>query len=171
MLTLTAEVGPDPTSAVLVVAVLVFLVGVTGIILPVLPGLLTCVAAVLLWAVFTTGGLAWGTFGVVLALYACGVVLQLLIPGRNMKRAGVRTSTLFLGVLAGIVGFFVIPVVGAPVGFVLGILGVEMVRYQDRARAWSATKSALRGVLHSMGIELATAFLIAIVWGVGILLH
>ena len=171
MLTLTTEAGPDPTSVVLVFAVLLYLVGVFGIIFPVLPGLLVCVTAVLLWAVGTSGSLAWGSFGVVLALYLCGLTLQYLIPGRNMKRAGVSTSTLLLGLVAAVVGFFVIPLLGAPVGFVLGIFGVELLRYRDRERAWAMTKSAVRGVLHSMGIELSAAFFIAVVWIGGILLH
>ena len=39
-----------------------------------------------------------------------------------MKERGVGTSTLALAVLAGIVGFFVVPVVGAILFFVLGDL-------------------------------------------------
>ncbi len=171
MLTLTTEAGPDPTSVVLVFAALLYLVGVFGIIFPVLPGLLVCVAAVLLWAIGTSGPLAWGTFGVVLVLYLCGLTLQYLIPGRRMKRSGVSTSTLLLGLVAAVVGFFVIPLLGAPVGFVLGVFGVEMARYRDTERAWAMTKSAVRGVLQSMGIELSAAFVIAVVWIGGILLH
>ena len=171
MLTLAAEAAPDPTGITLWLGIALFVVGVLGIVLPVLPGLLVCVGAVLLWAIGTGGPTAWITFGVVLALYAIGVTLQLLIPGRRMKREGVGGLTLVLGVLGGIIGFFVIPVVGLPVGFVLGIFGAEYLRFRELDRAWSATKSALRGVLHSMGIELATALLIAITWTGGVLLH
>lgn len=171
MLTLAADAAHDPTGITLWVGIAIFVVGVLGIILPVLPGLLLCVSAVLLWAVGTGGPTAWITFGVVLALYAIGVTLQLLIPGRRMKREGVGGLTLLLGVVGAIIGFFVIPVVGLPVGFVLGIFAAEYVRFRELDRAWSATKSALRGVLHSMGIELMTALLIAITWTGGVLLH
>lgn len=106
----------------------------------------------------------------VVALYALGVTLQFLVPGRRMKREGVGGLTLALGVVGGIIGFFVIPVVGLPVGFVVGIFAAEYLRFHDLDRAWAATKSALRGVLHSMGIELATAMLIAITWAGGVLL-
>lgn len=171
MLTLAAEAAPDPTGITLWLGIALFVIGVLGIVLPVLPGLLVCVGAVLLWAIGTGGPTAWITFGVVLALYAIGVVLQLLIPGRRMTREGVGGLTLVLGVLGGIIGFFVIPVVGLPVGFVLGIFAAELIRYRELDRAWAATKSAVRGVLHSMGIELGTALLIAITWTGGILLH
>ncbi|HIZ99633.1 MAG TPA: DUF456 domain-containing protein [Candidatus Janibacter merdipullorum] len=171
MLTLATEVAPDPTGVTLWLGIAIFVVGVLGIVLPVLPGLLFCVGAVLLWAIGTGGQTAWITFGVVLALYAIGVTLQLLIPGRRMKREGVGGLTLLLGVVGAIIGFFVIPVVGLPVGFVLGIFAAEYGRFRELDRAWSATKSALRGVLHSMGIELVTALLIAVTWTVGVLAH
>ena len=76
-----------------------------------------------------------------------------------------------LGVVGAVIGFFVIPGVGLPIGFVVGVLVSEYLRYRDWDRAWSATKAALRGVLHSMGIELGAALLIAITWTVGILAH
>lgn len=171
MLTLAADAAHDPTGLTLWLGIALFVVGVLGIILPVLPGLLFCVLAVLLWATGTGGSTAWITFGVVLALYALGVTLQLLIPGRRMKREGVGNLTLVLGVLGAVIGFFVIPVLGLPVGFVLGIFGAEYARFRELDRAWTATKSALRGVLHSMGIELSTALLIAITWTGGIVLH
>lgn len=171
MLTLAAQAAPDPIGFTLVIAVAIFVVGVLGIILPVLPGLLLCVGAVLLWAIDTGGTLAWATFGVALVLYLIGVSLQLLIPGRRMKRDGVGGLTLVLGVVGAIIGVFVIPLLGLPIGFVAGIFAAEYLRFHELDRAWSATKSALRGVLHSMGIELATALAIAISWTVGILLH
>lgn len=171
MLTLAVEAAHDPTTAVLWFAVAIYVVGVLGIVVPVLPGLLLCVAAVLLWAVETGGTTAWVTFGIVAVLYAICLTLQFLVPGRRMKREGVGGLTLTLGVVGAIIGFFVIPVLGLPVGFVLGVFAAEYVRFHDLDRAWQATKSALRGVLQSMGIELATSLLITIVWVAGILAH
>ncbi|WP_338752043.1 DUF456 domain-containing protein [Janibacter alittae] len=171
MLTLAAQTAHDPIGFGLLVAVAIFVVGVLGIVLPVLPGLLLCVSAVLLWAVDTGGTLAWATFGVALVLYLIGVSLQLLIPGRRMRRDGVGGMTLVLGVFGAIVGLFVIPLLGLPIGFVAGVFTAEYLRFRELDRAWSATKSALRGVLHSMGIELTTALAIAISWTIGILLH
>lgn len=171
MLTVVPSATPDPTTWVLWVAVAVYVVGVLGIVIPVLPGLLLCVAAVLLWATETGGTTAWVTFGIVLALYALGVTLQFLLPGRRMKRAGVGGLTLALGVLGAVIGLFVIPGLGLPIGFVVGIFAAEYLRYRELDRAWQATKAALRGVLHSMGIELSTAALVALVWIGGIAAH
>lgn len=171
MLSLAAEATHDPTSIALAVGIVIFVVGVLGIVIPVLPGLLLCVAAVLVWAGFTGGTTAWVTFGIVAVIYAVTLLLQFLIPGRRMKREGVGGMTLALGVVGAIIGLFVIPGIGLPIGFVVGIFAAEYVRFRDLDRAWQATKSALRGVLHSMGIELSAAALIAVVWVGGILAH
>ena len=171
MLSLAAEASPDPTTWVLALALAIYVVGVLGIVIPVLPGLLLCVGAVLLWATETGGTIAWVTLGVVAVIYVVCLALQFLLPGRRMKREGVGGVTLALGVVGAIIGFFVIPGVGLPIGFVVGVLVSEYLRYRDWDRAWSATKAALRGVLHSMGIELGAALLIAITWTVGILAH
>jgi hypothetical protein len=83
--------------------------------------------------------------------------------------AGVRTSTLLLAVLLGIVGFFVVPVVGGPLGFVLGIYLVELGRSRNASDAWRSTLAALRAVLLSMGIELLAGLSIATTWVAGVI--
>ena len=149
---------------------LLIVVGIVGIVVPVLPGLLLTLLAVLIWAVSTGGSTAWAVFAVAALAYAVGLVAQFLIPGRRLKSQGVGTGTLLVAVVAAVVGFFVIPVIGAVVGFVLGIFAVETTRTRDREQAWTRTKAALRAILHSMGIELVTAFVIAVLFVVGVLL-
>jgi hypothetical protein len=109
-------------------------------------------------------------FGVCAVLYLAGVALQYAVPGRRMRAAGVRRSTLVLAVQLAIVGFFVIPVVGAIVGFVGGIFLVELGHSRTKTAAWASTKSALKAVAMSMGIELVAGFAIAVTWVVGVLL-
>lgn len=145
-------------------------IGMVGIVVPVLPGLLLTLAAVLIWAVSTGGTTAWVVFAVAALVYAVGVVAQFLIPGRRLKAQGVGLGTLLTAVVFAIIGFFVIPVIGAIIGFVLGIFVVEMSRSRDRAAAWTSTKAALRAIVHSMGIELVAAFGIAVVFVVGVML-
>ena len=45
-----------------------------------------------------------------------------------------------------------------------------MTRSRDKSAAWTRTKLALRAILHSMGIELSTAFVIAVLFVVGVLI-
>jgi uncharacterized protein YqgC (DUF456 family) len=154
---------------VVALCAILMVVGMIGIVVPVLPGLLLVLLAVLIWAIATGGTTAWVVFGVAAAVYAVGVVAQFLLPGRRLKSQGVGLRTMVVAVLCAIVGFFVIPVVGAFVGFVVGIFAVEASRSRDREQAWTRTKAALRAIVHSMGIELATAFVIAAVFTAGVL--
>lgn len=157
----------DPLSLTIVTGLLM-VVGLVGIVVPVVPGLLLTVGATLLWAYAHPAPGAWVVFWIALVLYAAGVVTQYLLPGRKMRREGVGTSTMLLAVVLGIIGFFVIPVVGAIVGFVLGIFLVELTRRQVRAAAWTSTRAALLAVLHSMGIELLAGLAILVTWIVGL---
>jgi hypothetical protein len=145
------------------------LVGMVGIVVPVLPGLLLCLAAVFLWALDAGTALAWSVFAVAAVLWVAGVALQYAVPGRRMREAGVRRSTLVLAVLLAVVGFFVVPVVGAAIGFVGGIFLVELSHSQDRSTAWASTRAALKAVFLSIGIELLAALAIAVTWVVGVL--
>jgi len=147
---------------------LLMLVGLVGIVVPVLPGLLLVWLATALWAYDHPAPPAWVVFGVSTLIYAAGMVSQYLIPGRRMRQAGVGTWTLLLAVVLAVVGFFVLPVVGALVGFVLGIFLVELSRRHDRVAAWASTKHALKGVALSMGIELAAGSAIVLTWLAGL---
>ncbi len=121
------------------------LVGLVGIVVPVLPGLLLVWLATALWAFDHPNRWSWLVFGLCGVVYAAGLVTQYLVPGRRLKDAGVKTSTLFLAVVLAIVGFFVIPVVGAAIGFVLGVFLVELGRQRDRRVAWRSTGPRAQG--------------------------
>lgn len=146
------------------VPAILMVVGIVGIVVPVLPGFLLVLAGVFVWAFDTGTTTSWVVFGVCAVIWLAGVLLQYLLPGRRMKRDGVGTGTLLLAAALGIAGMFVIPVVGFIVGFVGGIYLVEYGRSRTPAQAWARTRSALKAVLHSMGIELLAAVLIVVVW-------
>ena len=149
---------------------LIIVIGILGVVVPVSPGLIVALVGVLIWALDLGSTTGWVIFGLCVAVYAAGLALQFLIPGKRMKAAGIKNSTLLLGLLLGIIGFFVVPIIGGPLGFVLGIYLVEAGQYRDRDQAWRQTKVALRGVLQSMGIELLAGMTILTIWIAGVLL-
>lgn len=149
-----------------VLVALAIAVGLAGVLVPVLPGTLLVGAAILLWAV-ERGGAAWIVLVVALALLVTGSVVKYLVPGRRLRRAGVPASTLLAGAAVGVVGFFVVPVVGLLLGFVLGIYLVEL-RRLGHTQAWPATVSALQAVGLGVAIELTFAVLAAATWAVGV---
>ena len=157
-----SEIDLAPLTNVLVA--LAILVGLAGVVVPVLPGLALVLAAVFVWALERQDALGWAVLGVVAVLFAVGQVAKYLLPGRRLKDAGIPGRTTVAGVLLGVVGFFLVPIVGLPLGFVLGIYGAERLRLGSHALAWPSTGHALRAAGWSMIIELATGLLMASTW-------
>ncbi len=154
-------------SLVEVLVALAILVGLVGVLVPILPGLVIVVGAILVWAVDVGGATAWTVFGVATALVVAGSVVKYVVPGRRLKTSGIPASTTWFGVALGVVGFFVIPVIGLFIGFVLGVYLAEQ-RRVGQAAAWPSTKEALRAVGVSILIELAAGVLAAVTWAVGV---
>jgi uncharacterized protein YqgC (DUF456 family) len=142
-------------------------VGLVGIVVPVLPGTLLVLAAILVWALEVGTSTGWVVLAVAVALLVVGAVVKYVVPGRRLRTAGVPTWTLVAGGLLGIVGFFVVPVVGLLLGFVLGVYLSEAHRL-GRGPARASTAAAVRAVGLSLLIELAAGLLAAAVWLVGV---
>jgi uncharacterized protein YqgC (DUF456 family) len=152
-----------------VVVALVIVVGIAGVVVPVLPGSVLVVGAILLWAAKTGTATGWVVFSVATALVVVGAVVKYVVPGRRLQDAGIPTSTMLLGGLLGVIGFFVIPVVGLVLGFVVGVYLAELRRVGSRD-AWPATRRALAAAGLSLLIELAASMLAAATWVVGVVL-
>jgi uncharacterized protein YqgC (DUF456 family) len=152
----------DPAGLVLVG--LAILVGLIGVVVPVLPGLLLSWGAVVVWALVERTVVAWVVLAAATALVAVSQVAKYVIPGRRMREAGVPRRSIVIGALLGIVGFFVVPVVGLFVGFILGVYGSERARLGSHATAWPSTVHALKAVGVSILIELAAGLGVAVMW-------
>ena len=68
----------------------------------------------------------------------------------------------------GAVGFFVVPVVGGFLGFVLGVYLAERIKLGTDAAAWPSARHALKAIGLSVGIELMTGPAIATTWLIGV---
>lgn len=149
-----------------IILALVIAVGLVGVVVPLMPGTVLIAAAVGAWAIdqHTTAG--WIVSAVSAGMLLAGIVVKYLIPGRLLQRSGVPRSTLLFGAVAGIVGFFVIPVVGLPVGFVLGVYAAQWQRVSPAA-AWPATRAALQAIGLGILVELGFGTLAAGVWAIG----
>jgi uncharacterized protein YqgC (DUF456 family) len=145
---------------------LAVLVGLVGIVVPVLPGSILVLVAVLAWAVAVGTSVGWVVFSVATTFLVLGSVVKYAVPGRGLKAAGVPARTLVVGGLLGIVGFFVVPVVGLVLGFVLGIYLSELQRVGTEL-AWPSTRAALKAAGLSVLIELGAGLLAALTWLVG----
>ena len=139
-------------------------VGIVGVIVPVLPGDLLIGSAILVWAVVERSAVSWFVAVVAIVVLVAGHVLTVLVPGRRMTAAGVPKLVLLAGGALGIAGFFLVPVVGLPIGFVLGVYLAEMARLRQHSAAWTTTVEAMKGTVLAVLIGLCASVIATAVW-------
>ncbi|WP_245851228.1 DUF456 domain-containing protein [Brachybacterium vulturis] len=164
----------DSLTVQIIVTVLVgiaYVVGLTGIVVPVLPGTITIVIAAFVWAIVIGGWAGWVTFAIALVLGAIGMTTSYVLTGRRLHAAEVPMWPIYVAIASGIVGIFVIPFLGLPLGFLLGLYIAEAVRQKDFRRgltsAWVAMKALGLGIL----IEFSLAMLSTIAFAIAVVVH
>lgn len=153
------------------VVALAMAIGLAGTILPFVPGL------PLIWGAALAYGLieSFGTVGVIAMVVMTGLLIsgvgaKIVVPQRRATAGGAPRSTLVIAALAGIVGFFVIPVVGLPVGAVAGVLIAEHRRTNDWAAARRSTKEVVIGFGIGTLLEMAAGLAMIVTWVIWVLL-
>jgi len=131
---------------------------------PVLPGGLLVVGAILVWALFESSTTGWLVLAGAAVFVGAAQLLKYLVPGRRLRDAGVPTATIVAGVVLGIAGFFLIPLVGLFLGFPGGVYVAERRRLGPHADAWASTRHAVKAVGLSILIELTAVLLAAGLW-------
>ncbi len=162
----------DTNTSIVVLCGLVMLVGIIGVIVPVMPGLLLCWLSVLVWAIFADGTAwdRWPVFAIATTVTLGGWLAKYALPGKKLTDSGVPKRSIIFGGLLGLVGFFVIPVIGLVAGFVLGIYLAEQTRHGDAKAAWRSTVAALKAVGIAIMIELTAALIVAATWVAGLVI-
>ena len=145
---------------------IVIAIGIAGVILPILPGLWLIWVAALVYGLLV-GFSVWGWLAMALLtlLAAVGTGIVYYLPARKTGEVGLpRWGQLVIAGFA-VVGFFVIPIVGAFVGLAVGALLVALVVERDLGgalgKAWATLLEMLKGAAAQLGI----ALVMALVWG------
>lgn len=149
----------------LVLVALVMAVGVVGTVLPLIPGTGLIWAAGLVYGLVAGFGAA-GTaaFALMTALLGAGIVAKVTLPYRSGTAGGASRGSMALGALLGIVGFFLIPVLGLPLGATLGVLVAQYRQTGDWATAWSTTKAVILGFGKGALAEVAAGIAMVVCW-------
>ncbi|MFT3901193.1 MAG: DUF456 domain-containing protein [Gordonia sp. (in: high G+C Gram-positive bacteria)] len=145
---------------------LAILVGLVGVVVPVLPGGLLILGAIGVWA-FLVGGWAWAYFAAAAVFIVAAEVIKYYVAGRTLKSAGVPNTTVLVGGLCGIIGFFVVPVIGLLLGFIVGAMVSELVRGWSFENAWRGAWAATKAAGASMLVELSGCLIATVIWLVG----
>ncbi len=154
-----------------VITGVLLVIGALGTIFPILPGSILVIIGLLIWAIVIGGPVGWTVFGIGLLLSGSGMAASALLTGKRLKQREIPNRSILTGAVVGIVGAFVIPVVGLLLGFVLGLYASEWYRLRDPKQAWDASVVAMKSVGLGMLIEFACAGTAIAVWIVGLVLH
>jgi uncharacterized protein YqgC (DUF456 family) len=134
---------------------LVMLVGLAGTVVPLLPGLPLIWGAGLIYGLLTGfDAVGWTAMAVLTLLLVLGVAAKYILSGRKAAAGGAPAYTMLAGALFGIIGFFVVPVIGLVLGAAAGILAAERLRTGD----WGVAGRSTRDVLVAYGIGTAIEF-------------
>ena len=148
---------------------LAMLVGLVGVLVPVVPGTSLILVAGLGWALFVAddGAARWVVAGVLVVLFVVGTVLKYALPGRRMKGELPRRTLLYAGVGA-LVGFVVLPPLGLLIGGVLGVYLGEVQRLGSGPESRQSTVRVLKAIGLGLLAELVAAVLMVATWLVGV---
>ncbi|MGH2698916.1 MAG: DUF456 domain-containing protein [Actinomycetota bacterium] len=158
-------------AGIIVLIGLAMAVGLIGSLLPLLPGLPIIWAAAFVYGLIDGFG-GEGTVAIVLitVLAVAGIAAGLVLPHRRVAARGAPATTVAIGVVLGIIGFFAIPVVGLVVGAVGGVLLAERARTGDWATAWTTTRDMLVGFGIGVAVEFAAGLAMILCWVAWLLL-
>ena len=109
-------------------------IGALGTIFPVLPGSILVITGLLVWAVAVGGPVGWTVFGIGLLFSGTGMAASAVLTGRRLKQQQIPNRSILVGAVLGVIGAFVIPVVGLFLGFIIGLYGSEWHRLRDAGR-------------------------------------
>ncbi len=167
----------DPTQLLLISGTLaVMLVGLAGTVLPALPGIeLIWLAAVAYGVVawFASGFSWWGVLMLILItiLLIVGEALTFVVAQTAAVKTGASWQAVIASIVLGLIGMFIIPIVGALLGAMLGVFLVEYYR----RRKWKEALRATTGTLWGYGLAIGAQFVIGVVmmgiWGLWVLVE
>jgi uncharacterized protein YqgC (DUF456 family) len=143
---------------------LVMLLGLVGVFIPGVPGRWLVWAAMLWWSMHVRTGLAWVLLVASTAVLLVDQVVVWLLPPRRIRGMGITRRMVVSAGVGAVVGFFLLPVVGAVPGFIGGIYGSERRRLGGHGQAVASTRAVMRAVGTSVLVELFACLLVVGAW-------
>ena len=143
---------------------LVTLFGLCGVLVPGVPGSWLVWAAVLWWALKDPRAVSWWVLVSATAVLFLSQVVRWQLPPRRLRASGATPRMAVYAGTGALLGFFLLPVLGAIPGFVGGVYLHERLRLGRHGEAVTAVRRVMRSGGTSVLIELFTCLLIAGAW-------
>ena len=154
----------------IVLAAVLMAAGLVGTVLPILPGLW------LMWAGGMSYGLitgldttAWIAIAVLTVIAFGGSAAAFAVPQREAASIGIPLWGQVVATITAVVGIFTIPVVGAPLGFLVGVVLVQWIVTRDLRSAPHTAWATVRSLLLASGLQFAAGLLMIATWFVWVL--
>jgi uncharacterized protein YqgC (DUF456 family) len=144
-------------------AVAFILIGIIGVIVPVLPGILLIWLTILAYAILERfQSIDWITFTMITLIALAAGTADIWMSLFGSKKGGASILSMVYGIVGAIIGFFalgiVAPLVGSLFGGILGYsAGVLLGQYQKQ-RDWNLAIKASLGGLAGWGVATAIQF-------------
>ncbi|MFF4036873.1 DUF456 domain-containing protein [Streptomyces sp. NPDC001816] len=142
----------------------VLVLGLCGVLVPGVPGSWLVWAAVLWWALKDPQPVAWGVLVGATGVLLLSLVVRWALPPRRLRASGATPRMAVYAGVGALLGFVLIPVVGALPGFMAGIYLHERLRLGRHGEAMAALRTAMRSGGSSVLAELFACLLIAGAW-------
>ncbi|THA47965.1 DUF456 domain-containing protein [Streptomyces sp. A1136] len=143
---------------------LVLLLGLLGVMVPGVPGTWLVWAAVMWWALHERSSVAWVLLVATTGLFLVVQVVIWLLPPRRLRGVGVHRRMVVYAGTGALLGFVLIPVVGAVPGFVGGVYLSERRRLGSHGEALASVRAVMRAVGTSVLVELLACLVVTAAW-------
>ena len=156
----------DPNTILIIGVALVMSLGMllTAVFLP--GNLLIWIAALAYGAINGMSTLGWIVSIILTIVMIVSFGLSLWLQQTGARRTGASWKGIGAGCLLGVIGGIVIPIIGAPIGIVLGVYLYELNKRRDSKEAWFVTKGALVGLGAGYIQELLVGILMIATWAI-----
>ena len=152
------------------IAVLFILVGLVGVILPVLPGILLVWLSVFFYFLVERAldytAVDALTFGVITALALVAGTSEVWLPLLGARQRGSSKRAMVAGLLGALIGTFALPIplIGTIAGYAAGVLLGEYQKHGDWDKALRADAGGLAGWGIATVLQLVTGFVILLIF-------
>jgi uncharacterized protein len=146
-------------------------IGIVGTLIPILPGLILIWGAGLAWTILDGADKThWILFSIMTIIFLIGIGLSFYLPARSAKNESSPKWTVAVASVLALVGFFVIPIVGLPLGFISGVFICHLAASRDFHRTLRTTGKTLKALGLSSLVQCMCGIAIAATWALGLLI-
>lgn len=147
------------------VVIIFMIVGLVGVVIPVLPGMLLIWLSILFFVIvsgFET--ISVGAFAIITLIAFVTGTADFWLSLWGAQRGGASKRSLILGFIGSIIGTVILPLIGTIIGYAIGILLSEYQQHRDWQAAWKASLGGVAGWGLATAVQLGGAILIIIIF-------